>query len=312
MLEKPTRAITLKPPARKSTRKRAQLDYASLNAGVVESDPTRWLRVIQSKPIKLEDGFRRMTGVEVGIEWLESDPDAMREPIVIESPDGLGMKMPDPDFTVTDVANMVGRETAVEVIGTYGGPLVFFVVFIRSRVRRRHAVQLFGVDARKMGRLLQSRARLERQDQERHLSRDLWYPVGRPGLAPEARKGVGLGGEVLAPRSQGKGSAISKGPAILSDGRRFRVDGASSSHGSIPTLMTLQGLAHRFRGFLGILSYSSWKQGRPFLTVVRPELIARVRSFTSSDRRQPISLLTNDGLEQNYSPTYGWATWSTK
>ncbi|KAG6335225.1 hypothetical protein ID866_3870 [Astraeus odoratus] len=114
VLEKPSRTITLKPPARKSTRKRTQLDYARLNSGV-ESDPTRWLRVIQSKPIK-NDQFKRMKGADVGIEWLEGDEGAMREPIVIESPDGLGMKMPSPECTVTDVADIVGRETPVEVI----------------------------------------------------------------------------------------------------------------------------------------------------------------------------------------------------
>lgn len=115
MLEKPSRTITLKPPARKSARKRTQLDYANLNSGV-ESDPTRWLRVIQSKPIK-PDEFKRMEGADVGIEWLESDESAMHEPIVIESPEGLGMKMPDPNCTISDVANIVGRETPVEVIG---------------------------------------------------------------------------------------------------------------------------------------------------------------------------------------------------
>ncbi|KAI6043099.1 hypothetical protein EDC04DRAFT_2654557 [Pisolithus marmoratus] len=91
VLEKPSRTITLKPPARKSARKRTQLNYASLNSGV-ESDPTRWLRVIQSKSIQ-DDQFKRMN-----------------------VPEGLGMRMPSPDCTVTDVANMVGRETSVEVI----------------------------------------------------------------------------------------------------------------------------------------------------------------------------------------------------
>ncbi|KAH7889882.1 hypothetical protein F5I97DRAFT_1848318 [Phlebopus sp. FC_14] len=112
--QKPSRVITFKPPARKSSRKRTQLDYASLNSGV-ESDPSKWLRVIQSKPIK-EDEFRRMKGADVGIEWLENDEDAMREPIVIEKPDGLGMKMPDTDFTVSDLADIIGHETPVEVI----------------------------------------------------------------------------------------------------------------------------------------------------------------------------------------------------
>ncbi|KAF8436936.1 Clavaminate synthase-like protein [Boletus edulis BED1] len=114
VLEKPSRTITFKPPARKSARKRAQPDYVNLNAGV-EADPSRWLRVIQSKPIK-DDEFRRMNGSDVGLEWLEIDENAMKEPIVIENPEGLGMKMPDTNFTVSDVADMVGHETPVEVI----------------------------------------------------------------------------------------------------------------------------------------------------------------------------------------------------
>ena len=115
VLEKPSRTITFKPPARKSARKRAQPDYANLNAGV-EADPSRWLRVIQSKPIK-DDEFRRMEGSDVGLEWLENDENAMKEPIVIENFEGLGMKMPDANFTVSDVADIVGHETPVEVIG---------------------------------------------------------------------------------------------------------------------------------------------------------------------------------------------------
>ncbi|KAH7907975.1 hypothetical protein BJ138DRAFT_1158714 [Hygrophoropsis aurantiaca] len=110
----PSLSITVKPPARKSSRKRTQLDYANLNSGV-EADANRWLRVIESKSIQ-EDQFRRMRGSDVGVEWLEVDETAMREPIVIESPTGLGMKMPDPNFTVSDVADIIGHDTPVEVI----------------------------------------------------------------------------------------------------------------------------------------------------------------------------------------------------
>lgn len=58
-----------------------------------------------------------MKGSDLGLEWLENDEDAMKEPIVVEDPEGLGMKMPDADFTVSDVADIVGHETPVEVIG---------------------------------------------------------------------------------------------------------------------------------------------------------------------------------------------------
>ena len=106
----------MKPPARKSTRKKAQRDYAGLNNGQ-EADPGRWLRMMEGKEIK-GDWFKRMNGADVGIEWLESDQDAMKDPIVIEEGEGLGMKMPPAEFTVNDVAETLGEEHPVEVIGT--------------------------------------------------------------------------------------------------------------------------------------------------------------------------------------------------
>jgi hypothetical protein len=58
-----------------------------------------------------------MAGHQVSLEWLESDPKAMTEPIVIESPEGLDMKAPGKEFTVNDVGSLVGEQTPVEVIG---------------------------------------------------------------------------------------------------------------------------------------------------------------------------------------------------
>ncbi|RDB21548.1 JmjC domain-containing histone demethylation protein 1 [Hypsizygus marmoreus] len=110
----PTLAITLKAPARKSFRKRTQRDYANLNAGM-GSDPNRWQRIAAEKTFK-EDRFKRFKGEDVGLEWIEEDEDAMTEPIVIERTDGLGMKMPPSDFTVDDVAELVGEDTPIEVI----------------------------------------------------------------------------------------------------------------------------------------------------------------------------------------------------
>lgn len=117
--------ITLKAPARKSSRKKTQLDYANLDSGL-QSDPNRWTRILEGKEIK-ENTFRRMKGSEVGLEWLESDDSAMREPFIVEFPDGLGMKMPDEDFSVEDVAEVVGEETPVEVIGELLKPCVVYI-----------------------------------------------------------------------------------------------------------------------------------------------------------------------------------------
>ncbi|PFH47184.1 hypothetical protein AMATHDRAFT_68337 [Amanita thiersii Skay4041] len=110
----PSRAITFKAPARKSSRKRVQRDYAKLNSGQT-NDPDRWLKMTEGKDIKA-DSFARMDGSAVGIEWLEENKSAMTEPIVIEKPDGLGMKMPPQDFTVDNVVELIGAETPLEVI----------------------------------------------------------------------------------------------------------------------------------------------------------------------------------------------------
>ncbi|KAF9050791.1 jumonji superfamily protein [Hymenopellis radicata] len=111
----PKRAITLKGPARKSDRKRPQRDYAGLNSSGVETDPERFIRMMEGKPIKA-DKFKRMNGADVSIEWLNEDETAMTEPIVVETPDGFGMKMPGSDFTVEDVVEDVGDAIPVDVI----------------------------------------------------------------------------------------------------------------------------------------------------------------------------------------------------
>lgn len=69
--------------------------------------------MMEGKPIK-PDNFRRMNGADVGVEWLSEDETAMTEPIVIESPEGLGMKMPSSDFTVEDVVEDVGDAVPVD------------------------------------------------------------------------------------------------------------------------------------------------------------------------------------------------------
>lgn len=115
MEEKPSRTVTRKAPTRKSSRKRTQRDYANLDSGV-SFDRVRWARVLGEKETK-GDPFRRMHGTELSLAWVEEDETAMREPIVIEKPDGLGMKMPSTDLTVDDVAELVGEDTPLEVIG---------------------------------------------------------------------------------------------------------------------------------------------------------------------------------------------------
>lgn len=110
--------------------------------------------MLEGKKIK-DDNFQRMRGSEVDLEWLDSNPNAMREPFIVEKPEGLGMKMPDGDFSVDTVADVVGEDTPVEVIGT---PVYVFsdIRPIDSRLHRcRISIQLPRMDSRQMGRILQ-------------------------------------------------------------------------------------------------------------------------------------------------------------
>lgn len=91
-----------------------------------ESDSNKWLKMLEGKPI-LKDPFPRVKGEDVCLAWLEQDPHAMEEPIVIEAPEGLGMKMPLAELTVADIAVILGEATPIEVIGlspvTWSSPM---------------------------------------------------------------------------------------------------------------------------------------------------------------------------------------------
>lgn len=118
-----TRVITFKPPARKSSRKRANRDYASLHAGL-EAGPNKWLTIMEGKTI-LDDNFQRLKGSMLTMDWLHSNDSALREPVIIENPEGLGMTMPPEGFGVKDVAEVVGENLPVEVIGEFASILLF-------------------------------------------------------------------------------------------------------------------------------------------------------------------------------------------
>ena len=108
-----TRSISHKPPIRKSSRRRTTRDIVDQHT---ESDSNKWLKMLEGKPI-LKDPFKRMKGEDVCLTWLEQDPHAMEEPIVIETPEELGMKMPLEELTVVDIAAILGEATPIEVIG---------------------------------------------------------------------------------------------------------------------------------------------------------------------------------------------------
>jgi hypothetical protein len=143
----PSRTMTMKPPPRKSGRKKnhaepsdtamsdaAQPPVETASATTTTLEPVltvsatamptssggvelnKWIAIAESK-VYAPDNFRRMNGSDIGLEWILSDENAMKEPIVVENPEGLGMKMPGKEMAVRDVAREVGPDTHVEVIG---------------------------------------------------------------------------------------------------------------------------------------------------------------------------------------------------
>ncbi len=125
----PKRVITLKPPARKSSRKKFQHDYANLHAEGsspprLQTDTEEWLNTLEKRATS-GDPFPRMKGAELTLDWLANNENAMTEPILVEQPEGLGMEMPEPGLTVADIADIVGVDTPVEVMGMHPAILVY-------------------------------------------------------------------------------------------------------------------------------------------------------------------------------------------
>ncbi|XP_035856060.1 lysine (K)-specific demethylase 2Aa isoform X3 [Sander lucioperca] len=56
----------------------------------------------------------RMEGKDLTFEFIQRG--GLRDPIVFEKPDGLGLKMPDPDFSVNDVKMFVGSRRMIDVM----------------------------------------------------------------------------------------------------------------------------------------------------------------------------------------------------
>ena len=111
-----------RPPPRKSERAHLNIDYTSLNLGDITNllpDQHAYNAFFEGDaPRKFAaDRFKRMEGRELTKEWAEET--GCNEPVVIPKghSDGMGMTMP-VDLTVRKVAELVGEETRVEVIGT--------------------------------------------------------------------------------------------------------------------------------------------------------------------------------------------------
>ncbi|XP_058237611.1 lysine (K)-specific demethylase 2Aa isoform X2 [Hemibagrus wyckioides] len=60
------------------------------------------------------DRIKRMEGKDFTFEFIQRG--GLRDPIIFERPDGLGIKMPGPDFTVNDVKMFVGSRRMIDVM----------------------------------------------------------------------------------------------------------------------------------------------------------------------------------------------------
>ncbi|TMS22808.1 Lysine-specific demethylase 2A [Larimichthys crocea] len=60
------------------------------------------------------DRVLRMEGKDFSYEFVQRG--GLRDPIIFERPDGLGLKMPDPDFSVNDVKMFVGSRRMIDVM----------------------------------------------------------------------------------------------------------------------------------------------------------------------------------------------------
>lgn len=74
------------------------------------------MKVLATRPITT-GAFRTYKAEDLTDEWLWDRPDeAFREPFAVESPEGLGMRMPRGNLPIEEIARIVGEDTPLEVI----------------------------------------------------------------------------------------------------------------------------------------------------------------------------------------------------
>ncbi|KAJ3192629.1 JmjC domain-containing histone demethylation protein 1 [Irineochytrium annulatum] len=88
------------------------INYSELNHGAAE-DEKKWVKLLSTKRF-VPNKFKRLLGHEATAAWAKST--GIREPVIIEDPDGLGMIMPSSSLTVSQVADACGRDRVIEVM----------------------------------------------------------------------------------------------------------------------------------------------------------------------------------------------------
>jgi len=83
-------------PSRKSNRPKSFIDYSELNGDVVR-DEHKYTKILASHEFE-SHSFQIKIGSDITLDWIRQS--GMREPVIIENPIGLEMKMPSSTLTV--------------------------------------------------------------------------------------------------------------------------------------------------------------------------------------------------------------------
>lgn len=105
----PAHGPTVVANRRKSLRETKKLNYTN-EAAVHEY---YWTKILQGKTFGKDD-FERLHGDQINLDWARKT--GLHRPVVVPSPDGLDMKMPDSRISVSEIADLVGRNTLVECL----------------------------------------------------------------------------------------------------------------------------------------------------------------------------------------------------
>lgn len=105
------------------TLKSSYSDYASpepqAQAGPSKPSGSKsnpWKAVAESRPLT-KTHFRKMKPEQLTVDWLENDPQAFMEPIFIDHAQGLDMKVLPSDIKISEIAELVGPDKPLDVIG---------------------------------------------------------------------------------------------------------------------------------------------------------------------------------------------------
>ncbi|KAJ3015584.1 JmjC domain-containing histone demethylation protein 1 [Thoreauomyces humboldtii] len=102
----------VKEPTRKSKRKSTAVNYNELNEGLA-TEEYRFTKILEARTFAKES-FQRLEGKDLTVEWARRN--GLREPVIVDSPEGLDIKMPDRTLVVDQVADLCGRDRQVDAI----------------------------------------------------------------------------------------------------------------------------------------------------------------------------------------------------